>query len=156
MGNNNTKFVPAESVYCVFEVKQKLDKTNLDDAADKAESVRVLDRTSIPIKHAGGVFPAKALHNIPAGILASYPDWADPLGDTFLGNFHSLKGDRALQLGCVINGGTFFLTEDGILERRPKEIALVSFFFALLSELQKIATVPAIDYNAYSRVLLEE
>lgn len=39
-------FVPAESVYAVFEVKQTLNKEHLDAAASKAESVRRLHRTS--------------------------------------------------------------------------------------------------------------
>lgn len=47
-------YVPAESVYAVFEVKQTLNKENLEYAAEKAESVRNLHRTSTSIIHAGG------------------------------------------------------------------------------------------------------
>ena len=50
-------YVPAESVYAVFEVKQTLSKAHVEYAGDKARSVRRLERTSVPIHHAGGVYP---------------------------------------------------------------------------------------------------
>src|SRR5438128_2046395 len=54
-----TLYVPAESVYAVLEVKPELNKENLEYASQKAASARKLHRTSVEIRHAGGVYPAK-------------------------------------------------------------------------------------------------
>ena len=60
--------VPAESVYAAFEAKQSANATQIRYAQDKVATVRRLHRTSLPIPHAGGVFPAKALIPILGGI----------------------------------------------------------------------------------------
>ena len=49
-------YVPAESVYAVIEVKQELNKANLNYAGEKAASVRKLSRTSAEIPFAGGIY----------------------------------------------------------------------------------------------------
>lgn len=54
-----TLVVPAESVYAVFECKQEISSENVEYAKNAARSVRVLHRTSLPIPHAGGTYPAK-------------------------------------------------------------------------------------------------
>lgn len=51
---NKVKYIPAESVYAVFEVKQDLSKEHLEYAGEKIASVRNLHRTNAPIYHAGG------------------------------------------------------------------------------------------------------
>ena len=43
------RYVTAEAVYCVLEVKPLISKTYLNYAGDKAKSVRALERTSIAI-----------------------------------------------------------------------------------------------------------
>jgi hypothetical protein len=53
------RYVPAEAVYAVFEVKPSINWDYLIYAGEKADSVRILERTSIEIPHAGGTFPAK-------------------------------------------------------------------------------------------------
>jgi hypothetical protein len=63
-------YIPAESVYAVFEVKQDATKKQIDYAAKKAESVRKLKRTSIAIPHAGGRFAPIKPKEIIAGFLA--------------------------------------------------------------------------------------
>ena len=153
--HNNTRYVPAESVYAVFEVKQELTKEYLEYAGDKAKSVRSLKRTSVPIPHAGGTFPPKTPHFIPAGILTVTSTWTEPLGETFQNNLLSLPCGASLQLGCVIQEGAFEVsTEDAVkITISTKENALVSFFFYLLSRLQPLATVPAIDINAYAKLV---
>ena len=154
--HNNVKYVPAESTYCVFEAKQDINKQHLDYAGKKAQSVRRLHRTSVPIHHAGGVYPPKKLHFIPAGILTLNSSWSDPLGDTFKDNLLSLNKDYSLQLGCVIHEGAFTITESGSIDISPKDVALLSFFFTLLSYLQKLGTVPAIDIDSYARLINEK
>ena len=49
-------YIPSESVYAVFEVKQSLNKDAIEYAGGKVESVRKLKRTSVKIPHAGGTF----------------------------------------------------------------------------------------------------
>src|SRR5207253_2035678 len=53
------KIVPAEGVYAVFEAKQSINAAQVGYAQAKVASVRKLHRTSLPIPHAGGTYPAK-------------------------------------------------------------------------------------------------
>ena len=79
-------YLPAESVYAVFEIKQTLNKDHLEYAADKAASVRNLYRTSAPIPHAGGVYPPRPLLPILSGILTTKCDWVPAFGNGFKNN----------------------------------------------------------------------
>ncbi|GMO32675.1 MAG: hypothetical protein Ta2B_13520 [Termitinemataceae bacterium] len=153
--HNGTLYVPAESVYAGFEVKQELNKGYLEYAGEKAKSVRALKRTSAPIPHAGGVYPAKNPHFIPSGILTVTSSWADPLGTTFKDNMLALQGNQSLQLGCVIKEGAFTVKDstDTTIEISGKENSLVAFFFDLLLRLQSLGTVAAIDIGAYANAL---
>ena len=63
-------YVPAESVYGVFEVKQDLSKQHVEYAGEKVASARRLKR-SAPIIHAGGEYPPKEPPTILGGILAA-------------------------------------------------------------------------------------
>ena len=69
--------IPAESVYAVFEVKQELTSKCVRDAGIKAESVRALRRTSVPVLAAGSRQPAIKLHPILCGVLAPRAIWPD-------------------------------------------------------------------------------
>ena len=51
-------YVPAESVYGVFEVKPTLDSKTVRYAGQKVASVRYLKRTSAPVPYVGGVYRA--------------------------------------------------------------------------------------------------
>lgn len=145
------RYVPAESVYAVFECKPTINKTYLTYAGDKAASVRRLYRTSIPIAHAGGFYPAKKPHDIIAGILAIDVEWADGLGASFLENHSNLTGESALDCGFAASGACFdAFDEDGSLTFGPAENSLAYFAFRLLSRLQACATVPAVDWAAYA------
>jgi hypothetical protein len=72
--------IPSESVYAVFEAKQTINAQFVACARAKAESVRKLTRTSLPIPHAGGTYEPKPLHPILAGILTFESEWSPPLG----------------------------------------------------------------------------
>ena len=149
LDSDSHRYVPAEAVYAVFECKPKIDKGYLDYAADKAESVRRLKRTSVPINHAGGSFPAKALFEIIAGVLAIDVDWADGFGKSFEENHASLTGLRALNCGLAVSGECFD-TYGGSYNYCKSSNSLVYFLFRFLNQLQSLATVPAIDWNAYA------
>jgi hypothetical protein len=72
--------IPAESVYAVFEAKQAINAEYVAYAKKKVASVRHLHRTSLPIPHAGGTYPAKPLTPILGGLLTFESDWPPGLG----------------------------------------------------------------------------
>lgn len=149
------RYVPAESVYAVFECKPTINKTYLTYAAEKAASVRRLHRTSIPIPNASGSpYPPKPPHDIVAGILAIDVDWADGLGASFEENHSTLKDEFVLDCGFAAKGACFdTFNEDRSLTFGPANNSLAYFAFRLLSRLQACATVPAVDWSAYASQL---
>jgi hypothetical protein len=147
------RFIPAEAVYCVLEVKPTINKTYLEYAGGRARSVRELERTSVPIRHAGGEFPAKVLFPIVAGIIAPDIEWADGMaGDPFSTNLDALINNTSLDCGLALSDRSFD-TFDGTLTLSPKDHSLAFFLFRLLQRLQSLGTVPAIDWNRYAMVL---
>lgn len=72
--------VPAESVYAVFEAKQAVNAGMIDYAQKKVASVRRLHRTSLPIPHAGGIYPPRPLPYVIGGLLTFESEWNPPLG----------------------------------------------------------------------------
>lgn len=150
------RYIPAEAVYAVLEAKPNINKQRLEYAGEKAASVRALKRTSVPIPHAGGVYPAKQLFPIVSGIVAAAVDWSDGFGERFLSVMASdkLSGDRTINCGCALSQGAFdTFAPDGAMTFGTREADLVFFLFRLLDKLQSLGTVPAIDWNAYANVL---
>nr|WP_320146519.1 DUF6602 domain-containing protein [uncultured Anaeromusa sp.] len=149
-------FIPAESVYAIFEVKQDLSKEHIEYAGQKAESVRTLARTSIPIPHAGGYYPPKPHNKILAGILTLSSTWSDPLGDTFETHINALSENQQVDIGCALESGSFLVNYQSnpvsILKSTAEE-SFIFLFLNLLIELQKMATIPAMDIRAYAKVL---
>lgn len=151
---NDIMYIPAESVYAVFEVKQQLNKVHMEYAGKKAESVRNLFRTSASIPHAGGVYPPKPLHRILAGVLTTTTEWKEPFGNPFKKCLNGYSENQRIDCGCVLQGGAFcFDYNTKTLRKSTQEESLVSFFLQLLISLQNMATVPAIDYAEYMKVL---
>jgi hypothetical protein len=151
LDSDSHRYVPAEAVYAVFECKPKINKYYLEYAAQKAESVRRLKRTSVPIPHAGGSYPPKPLVDIIAGILAIEVEWKDGFSDAFEQCHAQLTGLRKIDCGLVADGHSFdtFAPNDAFTYCKT-ENALVFFLFRLLNQLQSLGTVPAIDWNAYA------
>lgn len=141
--------VPAESVYAVFEAKQTADAALVRYAQDKVASVRNLHRTSLPIPHAGGVYPPKQLIPIIGGLLTFESEWKPPLGTSFEKVLKEGEANRRLDIGCVASHGHFLF--DGKEEYDLVEAAkpATAFLFALISRLQLSGTVPMIDIDAY-------
>ena len=149
-------YVPAESVYAVFEVKQEVNRINILYAGKKAESVRNLHRTSAPIPHAGGVYPPIKPKKIISGILALESTWADPLGASFTDSIKELSDNQILDIGCVLQSGAFMINQgdDGIIiEKSTPNEALIYFFLKLLVMLQRVGTIPAMDIDCYAKAL---
>lgn len=146
--------VPAESVYAVFEAKQALDAGMVKYAQQKVASVRKLHRTSLPIPHAGGVYPAKPLIPILGGILTFDSDWSPPLGAALQSALGADQGDGRLELGCVASHGHFYFdTAAKQYEFKQERMPATAFLFRLIAQLQFSGTVPMIDIAAYSQWL---
>lgn len=146
--------IPAESVYAAFEAKQTIKAGLVDYAQAKAASVRRLRRTSLPIPHAGGVYPPKPLPIILAGVLALDSDWTPALGSSLRDALVSGDPEGRLNLGCVAAHGTFTQEADGKYSLTPQGKPATAFLFELIARLQASATVPMIDVRAYAQWLL--
>ena len=154
LDSESHRYIPAEAVYAVFECKPKIDKAYLEYAGRKAESVRRLKRTSVPIPHAGGSYPAKPHFQIIAGILAIDVGWKDGFAESFEKCHSELTSPRKLDCGLAVDGHSFdTFAAGGAFTYCKSENALVFFLFRLLNQLQSLGTVPAIDWNAYASQL---
>ena len=169
---DNFMYIPAESVYAVFEVKQDVEG-HIEYAAKKVESVRKLKRTSISMVSSGKTTPARALTKIIGGILTTTSSYRG--NDTVIKQLEKLKGLQTLDLGCFCDAGSFYIDyketvpeyidpikdnrkyiekvyesrEVNEIEFSNKNVSLFTFFLQLVSYLKSIGTVPAIDINAY-------
>lgn len=157
LDSDKHRYVPAEAVYAVFECKPTIHKDYLEYAADKAASVRRLKRTSIPIPFAAGSHPAKEPGHIIAGILSIDVSWKDGLSSSFESNHATLTGDKLIDCGFAATGACFDVFDvGGTYTYGPSDNSLAYFAFRLLSRLQALATVPAVDWMAYARELSKE
>ncbi len=149
--------VPAESVYAVFEAKQVIDAGMVEYAQKKTASVRRLHRTSLPIPHAGGTYPAKVLMPILSGILALESKWSPPMGLPLQEALNTADTNLRLDMGCVAAHGIFIFDEASqayVINTNVKPAT--AFLFSLISRLQRCATVPMIDIDAYGAWLAPE
>ena len=150
--------LPRQS-YAVFEIKQKLSERSLRDASRKVASVRRLARTTSAMQTADGEIAAKAPHHIVGGLLAFAFDRPDDTRTSLEGLMTKVPEVERLDLGCAIRDGAFgveYLDSDGTsVSISPEDSSLVTFFFQLLAQLQRIGTVPAMDYGAYLRSVEE-
>lgn len=169
-------YIPAESVYAVFEVKQDV-KGYIEYAAKKIESVRKLKRTSISMVASGITKPARPLTKIIGGILTTTSSYKE--NDRVIKQLEELKGLQTLDLGCLCDVGSFYVDyketvpkdidpitdnckyieqvyesrEVKEIEFSNKEVSLFTFFLQLVSYLKSIGTVAAIDINAYLKAI---
>lgn len=175
-------YIPVESVYAVFEVKQDV-KGYIDYAAQKVESVRKLKRTSIEMVASGTRMPARPLTKIIGGILTTTSSYNGY--DTVRKQLKDLKGYQTLDMGCLCDTGSFYVDyeekipeginpTESIKDNRKcieqvyasrevkkikfsdKDVSLFTFFLQLVSYLKSIGTVPAIDINAYLKAIDEK
>jgi hypothetical protein len=149
-------YIPAESVYAAFEVKQDLSKEHIEYAGGKVASVRALDRTSAEIPHAGGMYAPKEQHEIVGGLLTLGSEWTPCMGEPFESAIRAASLQERLDLGCALSCGSFEIlqAEDGLsIETCGSELGLMFFILRLFRRLQRIGTVPAIDIGRYGRTI---
>ena len=159
-------FVPVESVYTVLEVKQTLNKEHLDAAAEKAESVRRLYRTSTEIPNQFGAKISKKMSDFPilAGLLASESKWRVPFREKLSDYLRQQTPSRAIDFGCALGAGAFDTDRELDVSDRSllgvsisvPDRALSFFAMRLLHRLQQLGTVGAINYEAYAAPIVED
>jgi hypothetical protein len=151
-------FLPAESVYAVFEVKQELNRGYLREAGEKVASVRRLHRTNERIVHAGGRYDEpKPPQRILGGILASRSGWSPPFGQSLRIGLDDPTPDARIDLGCGLEHGAFELPEGATattdLVTADADVGLAFLAMRLLARLQQMGSVPAMNIDAYTAVL---
>lgn len=172
--HDNTLYIPAESVYAVFEVKQELNTSYIEYAGEKIESVRQLKRTSTALINAGKKSGPVSLTPIIGGILTTS---CGIQKKTIEASLFKLKHMKGIELGCALEFGSFFVDYQATKDRKSfitssSEIydsreassiqfskqynSLFTFFLQLVGYLKQIGTIPAIDVNAYLKAIDEE
>lgn len=172
---NGFKYIPAEGVYAVFEVKPNLTKEYIQYAGEKVESVRSLKRTSTTMINSGNVCQPRKLTKIIGGLLCTTTDIRKE--DTIATHLAELNGFKSLDLLCIADFGSIMVEYQGTIdnnhelpyeeyyekrifngiEKSQCEHSLISFFLQLSHLLQqRIGTIPAIDFQAYMKVLGEQ
>ena len=149
-------YIPAESVFAVFEVRTELDKRNIEYAQAKGRSVRRLHRTSRPLVDRGQSRPPREPFEIIAGVLAVESGWSPHFGDPLIEALGTSDAGSRLQLGCALKHGAFeAFYEAGTprLEVSQDEGALLFFLFRLFHQLQLIGSPMGIDLREYTRPL---
>lgn len=151
------RFVPAESVYAVFEAKQSIGPREITYAKKKICSVRALFRTSLPIPHAGGEYKPKPLTPIIGGVLSLESNWNPPLGEPLRKALETNDPMSRIDIGCIASRGLFH-SRDGAqtFEFHVGCKTAARFLLRLISELQRIGTVQMIDIMAYERWLVDD
>jgi hypothetical protein len=143
-------YAPAESIYAVFEAKQTINASLVQYAQNKVRSVRQLHRTSLPVPHVSGTADAKDPGRILGGILCLESEWSPAMGESLKKALNNEQGDGRLDFGCIASHGYFWTDpESNAYCFDSKNKAATAFIFRLITELQKMATVPMIDAQAY-------
>lgn len=151
-------YVPAESVYGVFEIRPVLNARNLAHAGQQAASVRKLERTSVSFPHAEGrVRKPKKPPEILAGLLCLQSDWEAPFDKNLRKALKAAPPAERLDLLCTLRNATIDIAYDAKgrarLDTSATDTALIFFFLRLLARLREMATVPAMNLEKYGRVL---
>jgi hypothetical protein len=150
------RYIPAESVYAVFEIKPELNRKYILYAGEKAESVRHLRRTSVPIVHAGGTHSAREPFNILTGILASVSGWSPPFDEPLIEALDDLSELGRLDFGATAEHGSFEVSYQAgtpQLAVSDPDGGLMFFLTHLYTRLQSLGSVTAIDLAEYARPL---
>ena len=116
---NGFHYVPAEGVYAVFEVKPDIKGSvkgsgnYITYAGEKIESVRRLTRTSTSMINSGTPVARRPLTKILGGILATTNTYDNSNNKTIERHIKSLENLQGIDLGCVVDYGSFFVDYNG-------------------------------------------
>ncbi len=144
----NNKYITAESVYAVFEVKPELNKKNFEYAQKKIASVRKLFRTSAPVLCNGKECPGRVIFPIIGGLLTIRNIWESKLVE----RKPNIDDSSFLDIGCCVDDKSWICKRysNGIYQYKwSSGNSLLAFFTAFLNELQIRGTVPAMELTRY-------
>ncbi|MEN9866841.1 MAG: hypothetical protein RL748_2431 [Pseudomonadota bacterium] len=145
--------LPAESVYAVFEVKQKINADYIAEALDKFATVADFDRNGVAITNANTIKPISPKKPFPiiGGILALECEWNPVWGDPMLEHLQKVPREKQLVTGCIARHGWFVQKADNGYEWYSGSGKTTAWLFNLITLLQDLGSVPAIDMAAYAR-----
>ena len=153
--SGGVRYFAAESLYAAFEVKQEINKQNIQYASAKLSSIRKLRRTSAPIiSNIGTDEPDDPVEpqRIIGGLLTTDSASRSGLSKASKDHLMNLAYQSSLDIGCSITRGAFRVDHDAsiptVVESQPK-LSLVFFMLSLLDMLQNVGTVAAIDYQEW-------
>lgn len=148
-------FIPAESVYAAFEIKQDISRSHVEYAGEKIASVRRLHRTSVGFLTANGRMDAQPPKRILGGLLALHSAWTPMIGEPLRRVLREREPNAVLDLACVLSAGSFEAEDpaapDDLAVCGDPATALIFFALRLLKRLQDVATVTAMDLDAYTQ-----
>lgn len=165
--NNGAKYIPAESVYAVFEVKQNLNKEHIKYTKDKIKSVKYLMRTSAPINTIHGYEKGRIAPTILGGLLTYKCDWKkENIEQNIKDHLSSLIQEKEEEIdficslseyACAIENNSYISNFHGQpiyinnlnLITDNDNSPLIFTYFKLLRMLQDMGNVPAIEYSKY-------
>ncbi len=143
---NGINYIPVESVYAIFEVKQDFNKTTFDYAKKKFKSVRDLKPVSGQIIDRGKIKNPRPPYEIIGVILTTDTTWSTPFSNPLLKYINQLEDSQKINLGCVLNCGSFLINYKSDADRisfSNKNESLITFFLNLWSSLQPIGSTLA-------------
>lgn len=147
---SGVKYIPAEAVYAIIEIKPTITKLYLEYANNKVESVKKLKRTVRGVTVAGERKPKRKLTNILGIVLAK--DSSIRL-DTVKKH---LKTYNNINMACVLDKYTIWCdrkTEVAIMNVTNDGEALLGLYFYLNNLLYEMGTVAGIDIREYANAL---
>lgn len=147
------KYVPAEAVYAVFELKPVVDAAKLVYAGKKAASVRCLKRTSGTFRTAVGMEKKTEPIEIIAGIIAPRVGWKNGLRATaFKSSLTKFSKNHRLDCVLALKDGSYDrFNKDGSETTGGQENCLIFFLFRLLGKLLTQGNVPAVAWDTYAK-----
>ena len=148
---SGVKYIPAEAVYAIIEIKPTLTKAYLEYANDKVESVKKLRRTARGVTVAGIRKPKAKLTNI-IGILLTKETKITK--DVTIKKY--LEENTNINLVCALDKYTIFCDRNSNileLEKIDEKEALLGLYFYLNNELYELGTVAGIDIREYANAL---
>lgn len=148
---SGVKYIPAEAVYAIVEIKPTTTKAYLKYANDKVESVKRLKRTARGVTVAGVRRPKPKLTNI-LGILLTKE--SNITKDETIKKY--LEEYTNINLLCALDKYTIFCDRNSStleLEKINKNESLLGLYFYLNNELYELGTVAGIDIREYANAL---
>jgi hypothetical protein len=147
--------IPIESIYAVFEVKPTISKQWLQDAAEKAASVRALQTCPPTRPQEPRRRRELKQRRVLAGLLATTSVWKE---DTFPTNLRRLvrrsPGEggahfesQKIDFGCALEHGSF--EHHKSVSVSPANRALIFFLLRLVTRLNSLGPTPEVDLLEY-------